>query len=70
MNFVGIQTARYAFENNNVKEFMRQQDLKFDLVIVEVFTHESWLMFGHRFKAPIVGISNIRVIKKKIFFSI
>lgn len=52
-----MATSRHAFERTNVKEFINRWDLKFDLVVVELFTHESWLMFGHKFKAPIVGLS-------------
>lgn len=48
--------ADYALNSTSVKEFINRNDLQFDLVINEEIFHESWLMFGHKFKAPIVTI--------------
>lgn len=46
----------YAFENQNVQKFIHSTGLHFDLVINEEFFGDSFLMFGHKFKAPIVTI--------------
>lgn len=48
--------ADYALNNTNVKKFINRNDLQFDLVINEEIFLDSWLMFGHKFKAPIVTI--------------
>lgn len=48
--------ADYALNSTSVKEFINRNDLQFDLVINEEVFHESWLMFGHKYKAPIVTI--------------
>lgn len=57
INFLGLTTCRHAFERPNVQQFINRRDLHFDLVVTELFAQESWFMFGHKFKAPIVGIS-------------
>lgn len=46
----------YAFENPNVQKFIHSTGLHFDLVINEEFFGDSFLMFAHKFKAPIVTI--------------
>lgn len=55
--YFGYLSAGHAFADENVQNFMRRKDLHFDLVIhEEVLGHESFLIFGHRFKAPVVSI--------------
>ncbi|XP_065088127.1 UDP-glycosyltransferase UGT5-like [Ochlerotatus camptorhynchus] len=56
---LGLETSRYALENKNVQQFIKRQDLHFDLIVSEQFFQESLLMFAHKFKAPIVTISTI-----------
>lgn len=46
----------YAFENPNVQKFIHSTGLHFDLIINEEFFGDSFLMFAHKFKAPIVTI--------------
>lgn len=46
----------YALDDKNVKKFIRRTDLHFDLVINEDIYYDALLMFGHKFKAPIVTI--------------
>lgn len=50
-------SADYALTSANVQAFLKRTDQQFDLVINEEFFHDSYLMFGHKFKAPIVTIS-------------
>lgn len=50
-------SADYALSTANVQKFLKQTDLKFDLVINEEFFHDSFLMLSHKFKAPIITIS-------------
>lgn len=52
-------SAEKGLNDTKVQEFIHRNDLHFDLVINEEILHESWLMFGHKFKAPIVTIGKI-----------
>ncbi|XP_062551806.1 UDP-glycosyltransferase UGT5-like [Armigeres subalbatus] len=56
---LGLETSRYALENYNVQQFINREDLHYDLIVAEQFFQESWLMFAHKFNAPIVTISTI-----------
>lgn len=53
---IGKISSEYAFSHPKVKEFIHRNDLHFDLVINQELYHDSWLMFGYKFKAPIVTI--------------
>ncbi|XP_062551807.1 UDP-glycosyltransferase UGT5-like [Armigeres subalbatus] len=57
--WLGLATTRHALESNNVQQFMREEGLRFDLVIAEQFAQESLLMFGHKYRAPIVTINTL-----------
>lgn len=46
----------YVFENPNVQKFVKSTDLHFDVIVAEEFLSDSFLMFAHKFKAPIVTI--------------
>lgn len=46
----------YGLKTSNVQNIIHSTDLHFDLVINADFFHESWLMFAHKFNAPIVTI--------------
>lgn len=46
----------YTFEDPQIQDFIHRTDLHFDLVINEEFFGDSYLMFAHKFKAPIVTI--------------
>jgi len=52
----GIDTTKYAFEHEKVKTFMQRNDLQFDLVIAEQFFQESFLMFAHKYNAPMLTV--------------
>ncbi|XP_053673814.1 UDP-glucosyltransferase 2-like [Anopheles nili] len=54
---MGINTSKYGLESKNVRDFIRRDDLHFDLILAEQFFQESWLMFAHKYNAPIVTIS-------------
>ncbi|XP_039439844.1 UDP-glycosyltransferase UGT5-like [Culex pipiens pallens] len=54
---MGLDTSRFALESQAVQQFIKRNDLSFDLVVSEQFFQESWLMFAHKFNAPIVTIS-------------
>lgn len=56
---VGVWTSEHALNDPKVKALIASKDKKFDLVILEQFFHESFLMFGHKFKCPVVTIGTM-----------
>lgn len=46
----------HLFEDNNVQNFINSTGLHFDVIVMEEFSIDSFLMFGHKFKAPVVTI--------------
>lgn len=54
--YFGYISADHAFGTKNVQDFMKRKDLHFDLIIHEEVFHDSFLIFGHRFQAPVVSI--------------
>lgn len=48
-------------KNINVKKLIESEsdDVQYDVVISEQFYQEAWLMFAHKFNAPIVTISTM-----------
>lgn len=48
--------SEHCLNNSNVQKFIHRNDLSFDLVINEEIGIDSWLMFAHKFNAPIVTI--------------
>uniref|UniRef100_U5EXT1 Putative glucosyl/glucuronosyl transferase n=1 Tax=Corethrella appendiculata TaxID=1370023 RepID=U5EXT1_9DIPT len=56
---MGLDTSEYSLKNRAVQQLIERDDLHFDLVLSEQFYQESWLMFAHKYKAPIVTLSTI-----------
>jgi glucuronosyltransferase len=56
---VGELTTTHALENIDIQKFIVRKDLHFDLIISEQFFQEAFLMFAHKFKAPIVTIGTL-----------
>lgn len=54
---MGIKSSEHGLKTKNIQNFIKRTDLKFDLIIAEQFFQESWLMFAHKYKAPILTIS-------------
>lgn len=54
--------AEYAFESDQVQQFLQRQDLHFDLVINEEFFQESFSMFAFKYKTPLITISKRTII--------
>lgn len=52
----GYVAANHALGTKNVQEFVRNKNAHFDLVIHEEVYMDSFLIFGHVFKAPVVSI--------------
>lgn len=46
----------YALSNKNVQRFIHRNDSHFDLVINEELQQEAFLIFAHKYKAPIISI--------------
>lgn len=61
-------SADYALSTANVQTFLKRNDLRYDLIINEEFFHDSFLMFAHKFKAPIVTISTVNIFTISIEF--
>lgn len=50
---------QYAWENANVQNFVKSTGLHFDVIVAEDFFLDSFLMFAHKHKAPIVAICTL-----------
>lgn len=57
--WLGLVTTEFAFESANVAQFIKEEGHSFDLVIAEQFAQEAFLMFGHKYRAPIVTINTL-----------
>lgn len=53
---LGVQTSDHGLSSPNVRKFINSNDQHFDLIFNEQFFQESWLLFAHKFNAPIVSI--------------
>lgn len=56
---VGTPSSDYNLRDPKVQKLINSTDVSFDLVINEDFYHDSWLMFGYKFKAPTVSICEL-----------
>lgn len=56
---VGFTTSKYALESKQVKEFIKNDNTKFDLVFAEQFFQECFLMFAHKYNTPVVMIGTL-----------
>lgn len=55
---VAAESAAWGLADMRVEQFIHRTDLHFDLVINDEYYHESWLMFGRKFRAPIITIAS------------
>lgn len=46
----------YNLQNANVQKLIHSTGLHFDVIVNEEFFGESFLMFAHKFNAPVVSI--------------
>lgn len=56
---VGLMTTEHALKDVKLKQLIESQEEHYDLVILEQFFHEAFLMFGHKFKCPVVTIGTM-----------
>lgn len=54
---IGIATAKHGLESRNVQKLIKRHDHHFDIIVAEQFMQESWLVFAHKYKAPVVALS-------------
>lgn len=54
--FLGKMSSEHALNDSKVQQFIHRNDSYFDVVINEDTYHDSLMMFGHKFKAPIVTL--------------
>lgn len=59
--YLGKISSEHGLNDSKVREFIHRNDLYFDVVINEDTFHESWMMFAHKFKAPIVTLGKLPV---------
>lgn len=52
-------SSEHGLNVSNVQKIIHSKDLHFDLIINEDMFHESWLMFAHKFNAPIITICKL-----------
>ncbi|XP_070496786.1 UDP-glycosyltransferase UGT4-like [Chironomus tepperi] len=55
----GIATTQFALESPPVKQFIDEDNSKFDLVISEQFQQESMNMFAHKYNCPLITIGTL-----------
>jgi len=56
---IGLMTTEHALQNEQLKRLIDSQNEHFDLVILEQFFHEAFLMFGRKFNCPVVTIGTM-----------
>lgn len=59
LHTIGLNATEHALNNIEVQSLINSNDVKFDLMIVEQFNQEAFLMFGHKFNIPIVSIATL-----------
>lgn len=58
---VGYQSTKHALEDKSVQDLIEREDLHFDGVILEQFYHDAFLMFGHKYNAPLITIGTMGI---------
>lgn len=55
----GLLSTEHAFKDPKVQNLIKPNNLHFDVIVMEQFFHDGWLLFSHRYKAPIVTIGTL-----------
>lgn len=66
---IGLSTTQYALENEQVQQFIEQDDTDYDVIVSEQFYQEAFLMFAHKYRAPIVTLCKLKGPRTKILAS-
>lgn len=53
---LGLKSTEHAFNSQALRDFIKNDDSKFDLIFAEQWFQEAMLMFAHKYKAPIVTL--------------
>jgi glucuronosyltransferase len=56
---LGLINSEHVLKNAKIQEFIKDDKIKFDLVIVDQSYHESMYLFAHKFNCPLVTIGEI-----------
>lgn len=56
---IGLMTTEHALKDPKVQKLIASQNDHYDLVILEQFFHEAFLMFGKKFNCPVVTIGTM-----------
>lgn len=56
---IGLNATEHALNNIEVQSLINSNDIKYDLMIVEQFNQEAFLMLGHKLNIPIVSIATL-----------
>lgn len=54
---LGLATSAHGLQTTNVQKFINTDKSHFDVILAEQFFQESFLMFAHKYNAPIVTLS-------------
>ncbi|XP_026479419.1 UDP-glucuronosyltransferase 2B4-like [Ctenocephalides felis] len=56
---MGLATTENGLQTEGVKKLVHAgSEVKFDIIIVEAFFQEAFLMFAHKFKCPVVAVTS------------
>lgn len=58
-HYVGQRTTEFALKHPDVQQFLRNSKKKYDLILVEQWYQDAFLMLSHQFKAPVVSICEL-----------
>lgn len=53
---LGLLNSEHVLKNQKVQDLIKNQELKFDLVLADSSCHESLYTFAHKFNCPLVTI--------------
>lgn len=56
---MGLLNSEHGLRDGNVQRFIESENDHYDLVISEQMNQETWLLFAHKFKAPIITVSTM-----------
>lgn len=62
LRIIGISSTEYALKHPNVHKLLHGENTHYDLILVEQFFQDAFLVFGQKFKAPIVSICKLNTI--------
>lgn len=58
-HIIGHTTTEYALRHPDVQQFFQSSTKYYDLILVEQYYQDAFLMLSHQFQAPVVSICNL-----------